>query len=122
MKRRWLTTVNTIGLFFKRQGKFKEADPFYRRALEGCERTLGRDHPDTLTSSVSNLGALLFQQGKLKEAEPFFRRALEGSKRTLGSEHPHTRTSARWLTLLLDKIQKAKVSISTKKNVDYLHS
>ena len=68
----------------------------------------GCDLPDTLTFSVSNLGALLFQQVKLKEAEPFFRRALEGCERTLGSEHPHTRTSARWLTLLLDRIQKAK--------------
>ena len=68
----WLTTVNTIGLFLKRQGKFKEADPFYRRALEGCERTLWRDHPNTL-ASVNNMGQLLRELGKPDLAEPFMR-------------------------------------------------
>ncbi len=62
---------------------------FYRRALEGRQRTIGRDHPDTL-ASVSNLGALLQEQGKLSLAEPYFRRALEGKERTMGPDHPDT--------------------------------
>ena len=121
------------------------AEPFMRRDLEGCERVHGPDSPITLKGGAlqhgpatarseqarprrallstypRNLGNLPFQQGKLKEAEPFFRRALEGCERTLGSEQPHTRTSARWLTMLLDKIQKA-IEHKPKKKVDYLSS
>ena len=56
---------------------------FWRCALERRERTLGPDHPHTLTS-VNNLGQLLQDQGKFDLAEPFLRRALEGNERTLG--------------------------------------
>ena len=82
------------------QGKLAEAEQFCRRALEGKERTLGRDHPSTLTS-VNNLGMLLKAQGKLAEAEQFFRRALEGNERTLGRDHPNTRLTTENLRLLL---------------------
>ena len=41
----------------------------YLRALEGSESTLGKDHPDTLTS-VNNLAALYKAQGRLEQAEP----------------------------------------------------
>ena len=77
-----------------------------RRALEGCERTLGRDHRDTLVS-VSNLGSLLFQMDNLSLAEPFVRRALEGRERTLGPDHPDTLQSAIGLRVLLKKLNKA---------------
>ena len=66
----------------QKQSKLNEAEPLFRRALEGRERTLGPDHSDTLTS-VNNLGFLLYAQGKLNEAEAMLRRALEGYERTL---------------------------------------
>ena len=34
-----LASVNDLGLLFQDQGKLAEAEPFYRRALEGRERT-----------------------------------------------------------------------------------
>ena len=71
------------------------------------ERTLGRDHPDTLTS-VSNLGLLLHSQGKIDLAETYFRRALEGCERTLGPDHPDTLTSASNLKALLKAMAKSK--------------
>ena len=48
-----------------------------RRALEGREKVLGKEHPDTLTS-VNNLASVLQGQGKHEEAEQMNRRALEG--------------------------------------------
>jgi len=39
-----------------------------RRALEGREKVLGKEHPDTLTS-VNNLAFVLQDQGKYEEAE-----------------------------------------------------
>ena len=95
-----LITVARIGNLLHVQGKLKEAEPFYRRALEGRERILGRDHPGTL-ASVNNLGQLLQAQGKFDLAEPFLRRALEGCERTLGRDHPDTLTSVNNLGLLL---------------------
>ena len=54
-----------------------------RRALEGSEKALGKEHPDTLTS-VSNLALVLSSQGKYEAAEEMNRRALEGYEKALG--------------------------------------
>jgi hypothetical protein len=40
----------------------------HREALMLCEKVLGRDHPDTLTS-MNNLVLVLDSQGKYEEAE-----------------------------------------------------
>ena len=40
-------------------------------------KTLGDDHPSTLTS-INNFAELLKDQGKLEEAEPLYREALNG--------------------------------------------
>ena len=61
----------------------------FRRALEASERTLGAEHPDTLTSEHP----LPQHQGQLEEAAPLFRRAPEVRERTLGADHPDTLTS-----------------------------
>ena len=100
-----VNSVNNMGSLLREQGKLEEAEPFYRLALEGWERTLGRDHPSTLTS-VKNLGVLLQSQGKLTEAEPFYRRALEGQERTLGVDHPSTRLTAEHLRHLLNSSRR----------------
>ena len=71
-----------------------------RRELEGRERQLGADHPDTL-HVVNDLAALLQNQGKLAEAEPLFRRAREGCEQQRGAQHPSTLTSVNNLAVLL---------------------
>ena len=48
-----------------KQGKYIEAEPFLRRALETWERTLGRDHPNTLTSA-KNLRVMLQEKDKAR--------------------------------------------------------
>jgi len=72
----------------------------HRRELDGCEKMLGKDHPDTLRS-VSNLASVLRSQGKYEEAEAMNRRALDGMEKMLGKEHPHTLRSVSNLALLL---------------------
>jgi hypothetical protein len=71
----------------------------HRRALEGREKALGREHPDTLIS-VSKLGTVLQSQGRYEEAEAMHRRALEGREKVLGREHPDTLTSVYHLVFL----------------------
>src|SRR5437764_1434350 len=73
----------------------------HRRALEGYEKVLGPEHPDTLTS-VSKLGSVLESQGKYEKAEVIHRRALEGYEKVLGPEHPHTLASVNNLGWMLE--------------------
>ena len=75
-------------------------EKLYRGALEGYERELGPDHPDTLTS-VNNLGILLKDKGDYEGAEKLYRRALEGREKQLGPDHPSTLTSVSNLGSLL---------------------
>ena len=70
-----------------------------KRALEACERVLGKEHPDTLTS-VNNLADLYQAQGRYGEAEPLYKRALEARERVLGKEHPDTLASVNNLAAL----------------------
>jgi tetratricopeptide (TPR) repeat protein len=71
------------------QGKYEAAEGMSRRALEGGEKVLGVEHPNTLTS-VNNLAIVLRDQGKYKAAEEMNRRALEAWEKVLGVEHPNT--------------------------------
>jgi Tetratricopeptide repeat len=63
------------------QGRYEEAEAMNRRALDGREKVLGREHPDTLTS-VDNLTSVLQYQGKYEEAEE----AEATNWRTLGPD------------------------------------
>jgi hypothetical protein len=49
-----LISVNSLGLLYKSQGRYGEAEPLFLRALEAWERTLGPEHPRTLIS-LNNL-------------------------------------------------------------------
>ena len=53
--------MNNLAVLYQAQGRYGEAEPLYKRALEACERVLGPEHPHTLLS-VSNLALLYFEQ------------------------------------------------------------
>ncbi|KAF2733217.1 tetratricopeptide repeat domain protein, partial [Polyplosphaeria fusca] len=59
------------------------------RALEGYEKALGKDHPDTLTS-VYCLAHLLHTTRRYTEAAELYQRAYDGRVRSLGPQHPRT--------------------------------
>jgi CHAT domain-containing protein len=59
--------VNNLAFLYQSQGRYGEAEPLYRRALETQERVLGKEHPDTLTS-LGNLAVLLVRREKPEEA------------------------------------------------------
>jgi tetratricopeptide (TPR) repeat protein len=86
--------------YFYAQGRLKEAQALFERALAGREKELGPDHPSTLIS-VNNVAVLLQDQGRLKEAQPLYERALDGKEKELGPNHPSTLTSVNNLARLL---------------------
>ncbi|XRB17491.1 EF-hand domain-containing protein [Pseudoscourfieldia marina] len=89
-----------VAELLRNQGKYADAEPLYREALDGHRRELGDAHLDTL-ASINNLANLLSDQGKYADAEALYREALNGLRRVLGDAHPATLQSINNLALLL---------------------
>ena len=88
-----------LGRLYSDQGKMKEAEEMYLRALTGYEKAWGVEHTSTL-NTVNNLGALYSDQGKMKEAEEMYLRALTGYEKAWGVEHTSTLNTVNNLGLL----------------------
>ncbi|KAL2829086.1 hypothetical protein BJY01DRAFT_240744 [Aspergillus pseudoustus] len=84
---------NGLGNIYSDQGKLREAEEMYQRALAGKEKALGLDHTSTLRT-VHNLGLLYSNQGKLQEAEEMYQRALAGTEKALEAEKMYQRALA----------------------------
>jgi tetratricopeptide (TPR) repeat protein len=61
------------------QGRYGEAEPLYREALQTSREVLGNRHPQTLTI-LNNLAGVYDSQGRYSEAEPLYQEALEGRR------------------------------------------
>jgi len=94
-----------LGELLKAQFRYEEADPLFRRILQGREEMLGATHPRTL-SSIDNCAVLLEAQGKPEEAELLHRRTLQGLEERLGPQHPYTLTSMNNLAVFCQDLGK----------------
>ena len=82
------------------QGRYAEAEPFARKALELNQREFGPDHPYT-GARINDLAALYKDQGRYAEAEPLHKRALAIVEKALGPDHPNVATSLENYAVLL---------------------
>ncbi|KAL9002859.1 MAG: hypothetical protein Q9188_004243 [Gyalolechia gomerana] len=74
----------------RRQEKYEVAEMMCRRAIEGKEKSLGKEHPDTL-ASVNTLALISGdQQKRYKDAEALYQSVIERCEKTLGKGHPQT--------------------------------
>ena len=87
------SSAHCLGGVFQGQGRYEEALKWYERALVGCEKTLGKDHPSTL-DTVNNMAIVFQSQGRYEEALKWYERALTGREKTLGKDHPSTLQTA----------------------------
>ena len=92
-----LNTVNNLGVLYQDQGKLREVEDMYTRALVG--KALGPEHTSKL-QTVNNLGNLYRHQGRLRETGDMYVRALAGFEKALGSEHTATVRTRRNLAIL----------------------
>ena len=76
----WVGVLNNAAQYAAEQGKYEEAEHMNRRALDGREKMLGKEHPDTLTS-VFYLAYLLHHRGQCLKAKPLYERALVGYRK-----------------------------------------
>lgn len=66
------------------QGKEREAEAAYRRALTAGEELRGTQHP-SLVEPLKVVGGFYYGQRRYADAEPFYRRALKIAQRTVGA-------------------------------------
>ena len=100
------------------QGKYAEAEPLFRQALEVSEAECGLNHPDTL-ESVMCLAVLVCDLGRYGEAEELYRRALEGRIVALGGAHPDTKGSLDGLAQVLRLQGKEDEAIDLLREREY---
>ncbi|MBD2298604.1 tetratricopeptide repeat protein [Nostoc sp. FACHB-190] len=73
--------------FYKCQGLYDKAAPWYEQCLEITKKRLGEEHPN-VALSLNNLAELYRYQGRYSEAEPLLIQALAMRRKLLGKEHP----------------------------------
>ncbi|KAM0741615.1 hypothetical protein ACQRIT_004472 [Beauveria bassiana] len=74
-----------LGTLYSDQGRLREAETTYKRALDGCDAW---DPKHTLTlRTINNLGILYTNQDRLREAEAMYKRALDVYEEALGPNH-----------------------------------
>ncbi|BBD62577.1 NB-ARC domain-containing protein [Nostoc sp. HK-01] len=85
--------------FYKGQGLYDKAEPWYKKCLEITKLRLGKSH-HYVAVSLNNLGVLYNYQGRYSEAETFLIQALELSPKLLEEENPLVAISLNSLGLL----------------------
>lgn len=94
------SALNSQAIYLYQAGRYGEAEPLFRQALEIGEKTLGVDHPD-YGARLNNFAGLLLDTGRFDEAEPLFRQALGIREKRLGVDHPDYAQSLNNLAALL---------------------
>ena len=84
--------INDMAQALQDQQELEQAVALYLQVLAIRERTLGREHPTTLTACW-NVGIVYQDLGELSHAEPLLLRTVQGYTTVLGSAHPDTLTT-----------------------------
>ena len=79
-------SLNGLGILLQEQARYRDAEPYLRRALAIFLSTVGPDHPDT--AAVMNNLANAVMNWDPGEAQRLRRRALAIQQKSLGAEHP----------------------------------
>lgn len=94
--------MNNLASLLLNKEDYAAAAPLLRRSLEGKERALGADHPDTLITLMSQ-AALFVHLGRQGDAEVLYRRAMRGFENAYGKQHPYTQAASDDLQALIDR-------------------
>src|SRR2546423_5202728 len=86
---RLASTLNSLGLVFSAQKKFRQAETAYRRSMAIIEANSSSENIDAGNIAL-NLGSVLIEEGKHSLAVPYLQRALKIYEHQLGAESPKT--------------------------------
>jgi non-specific serine/threonine protein kinase/serine/threonine-protein kinase len=107
---------DTVGVTYQNLGELKRAEEQIRAALELRRRTLGPDHPDTL-SSAQHLVSQLYIEGRYAEGEPLARQVAADLKRIRGPEDPETLSTIHDHALLLFEVDRRDEALALMKEM-----
>ena len=79
------TTVNSLGLVYRSERKYSEAEAAYRRALTILAKDYGEDSIDVANVNF-NIATVMFDQGHQISAMPFLQRTLGTYESMLGTQ------------------------------------
>ena len=68
-------SLNNLGAQYFHSGRYADAEPLYRRALEAWKNARP-ESPRDVALTLNNLGALYRAQGRYREAEPLYLESL----------------------------------------------
>jgi tetratricopeptide (TPR) repeat protein len=97
----WARVQSAIALVLNHQGHYREEEPILVQVVNERERTLGPQHPDTL-SARHRLALAFERENKHVDAEREGRSVLALREKVLGPEHPDTLNTRRNLALVLE--------------------
>ena len=95
-----LITCRNLATLLTNTRRYSEAEELSRGALAQARRTLGPEHPDTLTIARVLGRALSRQQGKAVEAEALLTDTLAIQQRVCGLDHPDSLRTAHDLQMI----------------------
>lgn len=93
----WL--CDRLGSFYKGQGLYDLAKPWFVRCLSVAKVCFGNDHPDVATT-LNNLAGVYYAQGRYQKAESLYLQALKMRRYLLGVHSPEVATTLNNLALL----------------------
>ena len=79
--------LNNLAELYRIQGRYREAEPLYKQALEIRRESTDRDEP-AMAATLNNLGLLYFHLGQYDQSERLLRQALTIRERVLGRTIP----------------------------------
>ena len=85
--------LNNVAQAVRFEGRYAEAEPLYRRALEIWESALGPWHPD-VAAGLGNLADFYHERGREAGAETLYRRALAIEEKVFGPDSPQAAVTA----------------------------
>ena len=78
------TTLNSLGLVYRAEQKYADAETTYRKALVILQKVYGVDSMDVANVNF-NIASVMFDQGHQSAATPFLQRTLVSYENVLGS-------------------------------------
>jgi tetratricopeptide (TPR) repeat protein len=93
-----------------RQGRYQEALPLFRKALDVRDEVLGPGHPHT-AHALTNLALCLQRQGKYGEALRLYQGALKVVRKVFGLSHPRVAASYNNVAVCLGHLGKSSEAL-----------
>ncbi|EHA21352.1 hypothetical protein ASPNIDRAFT_191617, partial [Aspergillus niger ATCC 1015] len=87
--RELLIALDSLGLVYRNQSKYKEAEEIHEKVLADKQIRVGPEDPSTLDTTY-HLAELYSSQGMLEKAKQMYERVLSGRRSMLGQSHPST--------------------------------